>query len=110
MNSNKCDMNDNNVNSIISEDVQLYCNGGDDDKETTDLKTNVDKHNNNINTTTLTPFDKITNNKYIRALYPSLSSICVSKRIGKTFAFWFDAQGNPMCIIGPHCNVIIYII
>ena len=71
------------------------------------MKANVDKDN---NTTTLTPFDKITNNKYIHALYQtSLSSKCVSKRIGKTFAFWFDVQGNPMCIIGPHCNVIIYL-
>jgi len=28
-------------------------------------------------------------------------------RIGNTFAFWYDKNGDPRIVIGPHCNFII---
>ena len=103
MNSNKCDVNDNNINPT-SDVVQLEV---DDDKETTDLKgANANEHNEK---STLKQFDQITitDNKYTYSSYPS--SLCAAKHIGKTLAFWFDSQGNPFCIIGPNCNVTIFI-
>lgn len=29
------------------------------------------------------------------------------EKIGSTYAFWFDKEGDPLIVIGPHCNLTI---
>lgn len=32
------------------------------------------------------------------------------KRLGNTFAFWYNKEGDPLILIGPHCKKIIIFI
>ena len=96
-----------NENAIISSiDVHL---DSEEDKETTTLKLTIDKKNDKIK---VEPFDEIVNLNLSTGT--NLNNIiqkysCSPKSLGRTYAFCFDSQGNPFFIIGPHCNIILFI-